>query len=302
MNAFSAWLESNLGLSPEIQLNLLLSALGLLLLWVLRRWISHLLARRINDPKTLYTWQRIIGSVYYVLALFLLAQLWLRNLANLVTYFGLLSAGLAIALKDPLTNVFAWIFILWRRPFVVGDRIQIGENIGDVVDLRIFQFSLLEIGNWVKADQTTGRIIHVPNGKVFTEHLANYTSGFDYLWNELPVMVTFESDWQNAKLLLEQIVGRHAATWSEAAAAGLQQASRKLLIHYESVTPVVYTSVEASGVTLTLRYMCPARQRRTSAHALWEEILLAFEGEADIEFAYPTTRFYDAHTENGSPS
>jgi len=92
----------------------------------------------------------------------------------------------------------------------VGDRIQIGEHAGDVVDLRIFQFTLVEIENWVAADQRTGRVIHVPNGRVFNEVVANYSRGFEYIWNEVPVRVTFESDWEAAKAILQEIANRQA--------------------------------------------------------------------------------------------
>ncbi len=81
----------------------------------------------------------------------------------------------------------------------MGDRIQVGNFAGDVIDLRIFQFTLMEIGNWVDADQSTGRVIHIPNGKVFTEMLANYSKGFHYIWNEIPFLVTFESNWKKQK-------------------------------------------------------------------------------------------------------
>jgi small-conductance mechanosensitive channel len=97
-----------------------------------------------------------------------------------------------------LANLAGWVFIVWRHPFRVGDRVQIGEHAGDVVDLRIFQFSLMEIRNWVEADQSTGKIIHIPNGIIFTSPLANYTHGFNYLWNEIPITITFESDWEKA--------------------------------------------------------------------------------------------------------
>jgi len=90
----------------------------------------------------------------------------------------LLSAGIAIALKDVFVNLAGFIFIMWRQPLEVGHRIQIGEVAGDVVDIRPFQFTILEIGNWVDADQSTGRMIHIPNGKIFTENLANYHFGF----------------------------------------------------------------------------------------------------------------------------
>ena len=86
-----------------------------------------------------------------------------------------------------------------RKPLKVGDRVQIGDVTGDVIDIRIFQFSVIEIGNWVDADQSTGRIIHIPNGTIFIKWQANYTAGFEYIWNEIPVLVTFESDWKTAK-------------------------------------------------------------------------------------------------------
>jgi len=297
MESWSGWLESSIGLSPGAQLNIVLSIAGLVLLWLARAGLSFLINRRTQDPKTRYTRQRLVTTVAYVLAVLLLAELWLRNLADLATYLGLLSAGLAIALKDPLTDFFGWLFILWRRPFVVGDRIQIGDTAGDVIDLRIFQFSLLEIGNWVHSDQSTGRIIHIPNSWAFTQHVANYTRGFEFLWNEIAVTVTFESDWDRAKGILERIVNEHAGAWSEEAGRGFQQAARDFLIYSPTTSPIVYTDVIDIGVNLILRYLCPVRQRRDSTHVIWEAILKAFKDESEIDFAYPTQRFYDARLE-----
>ena len=87
---------------------------------------------------------------------------------------------------------------------------------GDVIDIRVFQFSILEVGNWVDADQSTGRIINIPNGKVFTETMVNYTTGFEYIWNEMPVLVTFESEWEKAKEAANgKIAEKRAAHTSE---------------------------------------------------------------------------------------
>jgi small-conductance mechanosensitive channel len=224
-------------------------------------------------------------------------MLWLEDIQSTAVFLGLVSAGLAIALKDPLTNLVGWIFILWRRPFVVGDRIQIGQLAGDVIDQRILQFTLLEIGNWVAADQSTGRVIHNPNGKVFTEALANYTTGFEYIWNEIPVRVTFESQWEKAKDILQEIADRHATHLSQEAADHIRLAARRFMIMYSKLTPIVYTGVEENGVLLTIRYMCDPRKRRPSEHAIWEDVLRAFDEQPDIEFAYPTQRFYYRRTE-----
>jgi small-conductance mechanosensitive channel len=151
----------------------------------------------------------------------------------------------------------------------------------------------MEIGHWVHADQSTGRVIHIPNAQIFTTPLANSTKGFQYIWNELPVLVTFESDWRKAKEILTAIVEAHSSNLSEAAAEQVRKASRKYMIFYSRLTPIVYTSVEDSGVLLTLRYLCDPRRRRGSAEALWEAILDAFADCDDIDFAYPTQRFYN---------
>ena len=38
-------------------------------------------------------------------------------------------------------------------PFKIGDRIQIQDHQGDVIDIGVFKFTLLEIGNWVDANR-----------------------------------------------------------------------------------------------------------------------------------------------------
>jgi small-conductance mechanosensitive channel len=72
---------------------------------------------------------------------------WVQNITGIspVTQEGLFSAGIAIALKDLIVNIAGWTFIVWRRPLGVGDLIEIGEHAGDIIDIRIFQFTILEI-------------------------------------------------------------------------------------------------------------------------------------------------------------
>jgi small-conductance mechanosensitive channel len=292
MQTLLTWAQSALNLSPKLQTKLLASLLIILTLWLLRLLVTWFASRRTEDVRVHYRWRKATAYVAVALGALLIGTVWLEDIQSMAVYLGLVSAGVAIALKDPLTNLFGWVFILWRRPFVVGDRIQIGQDAGDVIDLRIFQFTILEIGNWVDADQSTGRIIHVPNGQVFSEALANYTTGFEYIWNEVPVCVTFESNWEKAKEILQEIANRNAAQLSQSAADRIQQAARRFMIMYSKLTPTVYTSVEDSGVLLTIRYMCDPRKRRSSEQAIWEDILRAFAEQPDIEFAYPTQRFY----------
>jgi len=282
------WLIENV----DLQLKLIQSLLLILAAVLLRPLLMAIVGRRTEDPAVLYRWRKVAEYGALIIVVVGLSSIWLASAASLLTYLGLLSAGLAIALQDPITNLVGWLFIIWRRPFEVGDRIQVGERAGDVIDIRFFQFTLVEIGNWVEADQSTGRLLHVPNRKVFSESVANYNKGFPYIWHEIAVLITFESNWRKAKEHLKAIVDAHPAPSKEEIEKAMQKAARRHLIVYENVTPIVYTRVVDSGVRLTLRYLTPPRRRRSGEEAIWEAILDAFAREEDIELAYPTRRLY----------
>ena len=282
-----------MGLSPEIQSMVLISIVTIFIALVLRQLILRIVSKKFEDVRVRYRWRKTSAYIAFLFSILILGRIWFEGFQSIATFLGLVSAGVAIALKDLLVNLAGWIFILWRRPFEVGDRIQIGNQSGDVIDIRIFQFTLMEIGNWVDADQSTGRVIHIPNGKVFTEPQANYHKGFQYIWNEVPVLVTFESNWRKAKEILQRIGIEHAEHLSESAEQKIKDASRKFMIFYTKLSPTVYTSIKDCGVLLTIRYICEPRRRRDSQQAIWEDILNEFARCDDIDFAYPTRRFYN---------
>ncbi len=294
------WSRANLGLSAEHLADLFLTVVAWGMLALARFVVHHLVDRRVEDVQRRYALNKtsnyVLGIIFFVSTM----MIWFGGLTGWSAYLGLVSAGLAIALQDPLVNLVGWIFISVRKPFAVGDRIEIGRHRGDVIDQRLFQFSLVEIGNWVDADQSTGRIIHIPNGKVFRETTANYTAGFKFIWEEIAVMVTFESDWERAKRILLEIAQRHTVIQDDEASKEVRRASRRYMIFFEHLTPIVWTRVADSGIVLTMRYICEPRRRRSTATGVWEDILRAFSQEDGIDFAYPTMRHYDNRRE-GKP-
>ena len=279
--------------NSQFIIKLIESIVLLILIWLIKKLIIKLINKNISDVKTQYHWRKLINSIILIFAIILVGRLWFKGAQSFVTYLGLLSAGIAIALKDVITNLAGWLYIISRRPFNVGDRIQIGEFAGDVIDQSFFEFTLLEIGNWVHADQSTGRIVHIPNGKIFTQDLANYDKGFNYVWNEIEVVVTFESDWQKAKKILLDIANNKGDNITKRMENQIKKAAKKFMIFYKELTPIVYTSVIDYGVKLTIRHLCETRKRRNYDEAIWEDILLEFAKNKNIELAYPTTRFYN---------
>ena len=299
MNNITEFLQTNIGISPENQAKIFYSIIIIVVLGAIRFSILKIVWKFSEDPKLRYKWKRSLSFTFGFLTFVLIGSVWIKAIGQFGAFLGLFTAGLAIALKDPLTNIAGWLFILTRKPFALGDRVQIGDKAGDVIDIRLFQFTLLEIGNWVDADQSTGRIIHIPNGTIFSQAQANYSSGFKFIWNEIGVLVTFESNWTRARELLQEIVAKHAQELSSDAEKKIIEASKKYMIFYQYLTPIVYTSVLDSGIKLTMRYICDPRQRRVTEHHIWEDILTAFATHPDIEFAYPTVRYFDRKGELG---
>ncbi len=292
MHSFSEFIQNFTGISAGTQTKLFATIGIIVVLSVLRLGISHMVWRRTHDVKVRYQWKRMLSFVIPLLGIVLIVAVWASALEQFGAFLGLMTAGLAIALKDPLTNLAGWVFILFRKPFSVGDRVQVGEHTGDIIDIRLFQFTMLEIGNWVESDQSTGRIIHLPNGKVFMEPQANYSSGFEYIWNEIPVRITFESDWKLAKSILINIIEKYTLDIDVEAQKEIHEASKSYMIYYKHLTPFVYTSVKENGVQLSVRYLCNPRRRRGTENEIWQEILTCFNAEKNIYFAYPTTRFF----------
>lgn len=292
MEQIYKFLSNFLGIEAVTASRLVLSVIIIFILWAIRLIVLKISLRGVDDPHKNYKWRKNSSYITFTIGFFLVGRIWFEGVQSIATFLGLLSAGLAIALKDPITDLVGWLFVLWRQPFQIGDRIQIGDIRGDVIDLRIFKFTLNEIGNWVDADQSTGRIIHVPNHKIFVESLANYNSEFKFIWNEIPVLITFESDWKKAKGILQKIVERHALPMTENAQKEIRRAARSFLIYYNVLTPIVYTNVKDSGVLLTIRYITDPRKRRSSQEAIWEDVLTEFASEKSIDLAYPTTRIY----------
>lgn len=287
-------------LKPALQYKIFYTVIAVIALVLLKVIALKIVFRRFQQVKERYFWKNSVNNTYYFLLIVFLFNIWVEQVESLATLVGLVGAGLVIALQAPVMNIAGWVFIVIRKPFDVGDRIEINGVAGDVIDIRFFQFTINEIGNWVAADQSTGRIIHIPNGEVFKSTQANYDQGFSHVWDEISLRVTFDSDWKKAKELCEKIVNEHAEELSFSAKRKLLEASKKFMIFYSNLTPFVYTSVEDYGIKLTMRYLTLPKKRRVAQHEIWEDILETFQKYPDIHYAYPSQRIYfDSQSELG---
>lgn len=279
--------------SPESSMyaRIVFSLVAATVVYLLTHTAQHAAINKADDLETKHKFRRLISRIGVVVFVFVALNIWVDS-NRLLDSLGLFGAGLALALHESLLCIAGWVLVTVQKPFDIGDRIEVDQTIGDVIDIRVFQTSLLEVGNWVHADQSTGRIINIPNSTFFRQTCANYTKGFPFIWNELTVVVTFESDWLRSKEILLTQAAEEAEKIEDQVREQLTRMQQQYAIRYDHLRPIVYTDVVDNGVSLTLRYLSAVRERRATTHRIWEGILEAFAAERGIDFAYPTTRFY----------
>jgi len=298
-NEIETYFAQNYGTTVLLRKGLL--TVGFLLgLMLLQRALIRVLDRRHLDAESRYRWARGISYAVSILGFFLIGGIWFTAIGSIATLLAIVAGGLAIALREPLVNLGGWAYILWRHPFGLGDRVEVDMTSGDVANIGPFVFSLAEVATGLQAEQLTGRIVHVPNSYVFSYKVINSTQGFEFVWDEIPLLVTFESNWETAKDIISKIVNKHTREFAPLAKKQLLKATTEFMIPPGTFDPQVFTSVEDSGVLLTMRYVVPVRGRRRIREQIWEDVLRAFAQADDIDFAYPTQRFYFNRSEGKS--
>ena len=134
MDKIDDWIHQITGLNIEVQDKIYVSIFTIVVLWLIRFVTYRIVLNKTENAQTRYRWQKSLTYSTVIIGLILIGRVWFTGMGSLATYLGLLSAGIAIALKDIFVSLAGWIFLIWRRPFSVGDRIQIG-NIQTIASL-----------------------------------------------------------------------------------------------------------------------------------------------------------------------
>jgi small-conductance mechanosensitive channel len=163
---------------------------------------------RIEDSATRFTLRRILLLVAGLSIVVIGVSVVFVNWYPAVAALGVGSIILGLAVQTPMKSFIAWIYILVRRPFRVGDRIQIGDATGDVIDVGYLDTTLWEFGGkYISGDHPSGRVIRFPNEKVLDEIVWNYSWPlFPYIWNEIKFQIAYQSDLKFVADTMQRIV------------------------------------------------------------------------------------------------
>ena len=187
-----------------IALKLSLSLAVVIAILIVYRGFRSTIKLRIEDPTRLQSMRVAVRNALAVAGFLIIVLIWLPRGNTLLPSLGILAAGLAIASQEMIGSLAAGVNIWVSNIYRVGDRVRVGDVIGDVMDISLLRTTVMEVGEWVKADQYTGRVVTVANRVVWVNPVYNFTQHWGYLWDEITLPITYESDWQRAaEIMLE---------------------------------------------------------------------------------------------------
>lgn len=190
---FSSW-EKYLPFAKKLSLSLFLICLILLI----SKIIGKIIDKQNNLEGDRYNLLRIVHFLAVVFCLIVVASFLFQNLYAAAVSFGLISLVLGFALQAPISSFIAWVYLIFRRSYLVGDRIQIKNFRGDVIEIGYLDTTIIEIrGDYLGNDRSSGRTIRFPNSLILREEITNYSGPqIPFIWNETAIQIAYTSDIQ----------------------------------------------------------------------------------------------------------
>lgn len=261
------WVGVNAENGSKLLLSVAIIVVILLASSALRALVGLLLRKTDHASVQTRFWMRQAISLFGAIVLILgLLSIWFSDPTRLATALGLMSAGLAFALQQPVTSIASYFVILRGSTFTIGDRISMGGVRGDVLRLGFIQTTIMEMGQppsvqggdpamWVKSRQFTGRIVTVSDSKIFAEPVFNYTRDFPFIWEEMSTPITYQSD----RVKVEEIM-LEAARANAVGPAMLEEAvkddlQRRFDVQPLDLIPKVFYRITDSWLELTVRFI-----------------------------------------------
>ena len=273
---FSEFLEKIFGINSDY----ILTSILIIIFFIISRIIIKIFIKVYNyfnqNEKLRYAFNKrihIIMNVILIIIIFFLIEKYLKNIVTIISF---ISAAMTIALKEIIVNFFVGIYKKNKKPFQVEDRIEIADIEGDVVNINIMNFELLEINNKNSGEQSTGIIINIPNSFVFSNPVKNYVKAFKYIWSEIQIKIDIDSDLKKTKGIIYRILNKNDTIRNIPIKMRRQimSASSDYRIYYNKLEPIIYTKIVDNYVELSIRFLMHPKKLRNVEDYIYSSLLL----------------------------
>ena len=281
--------------------SLILSLVIPLGVWIIYQIMKRIIKRQIKDVTQRHSLRALIRNFLFVTAIILILLVWLRPQQNLTIIIGLAVAGIIFASQSTISSFSGYVLIISSNIYGMGDRVSIDNVTGDVMDIGFLRTTIMEVGQWVKADQYTGRIVTISNKALFDHPVFNFTRHWGYLWDEITIPVTYTSDWRRTADIMLDLGNKYTAQLQEDAEARLAKLIDRFPLKQTKVEPSIYFVMTDNWIEITLRFVVDAQERRKVKAQLNRELMQQFEEEENITIASATFDIVGFPARQGTP-
>ena len=267
------------------------------IVFLIARVAKTSITRYIGQADTRYRLRKFISFLSYILVILVITIIFSDQLGGLTVALGVAGAGVAFALQEVIASFAGWFAVTFAGFYDPGDRVQVGGIKGDVIDISFLRTTVMEVGEWVKGDLYTGRVVRIAHSAVFKEPVFNYSGDFPFLWDEITIPVKYGGDHREARRIIkaaaDDIVGGYAA----GAADAWETFSKKYLLEDAITDPMVFLVANDNWLEFALRYTVSFKRRRVTKDELFTRILDEFQKtDGRVEFASATFHLVQAPT------
>jgi small-conductance mechanosensitive channel len=249
------------------------AVVGILVIHAVFRVLERTLPRRFGRADARYKVRKFVVFSGYLSILIFIAFVFEDRLSRLSFGLGVVGAGVAVALQDVLASFAGAFSIGFSKLYAVGDRVQIDETRGDVIDIGLLRTTLLETGNWVSGDLYNGRIVRIPNSAVLKGSVFNYSQGFRFVWDEIKIPFTTISDCQFAREMLLRVAKEAIGEFLAEAQTSWKAISDNYRSENPPLEPTVALVVSAGSLEFTVSYVVDYTKRTAMKDQLFTKIV-----------------------------
>jgi small-conductance mechanosensitive channel len=254
--------------------------LGVLIL-IFAKFIEIRIKKRSKGRYTRYNLIHLTKFISLIAVAMIIITFLNSNWYAAAVSLGLISLILGFALQTPISSFIGWIYIIIRNPYRIGDRIEINQFKGDVIEIGYVDTTLWEFaGDYLTNDLPSGRLIRFPNTMVLQSAVFNYSwKNFKFIWNEIPFHVAYESDLDFVEKIIKKVTSEELGPQMADRITQLKKMVEDSPINEMEIKEYPYVSFridENTWVEVTVTYLVPPRRAATIRTEIIRKILAEF--------------------------
>lgn len=246
---------------------------GIIFILIAFEIINRFLKNYIKDPKLRSYVRQGLRGVQLLFILMFIGLVFSPSVRHLFFSFSALSAVFAFMFKELSSSLSGWIAITFGGLYKHGDRVQIGNTVGDIMKIGFTQTTLMECGEWLEGDSYTGRIVHVNNSNVVQEFIFNYSDQFPFIWDAVWIPLDYSSDRALAKNLIEETITEVVDEQVKAANQQWSKFPHQSVLTNVSFAPKVHLKINQDYMEFKVTYIVDYRQRGGIKHEFLTRLL-----------------------------